>query len=181
VFDAIIVAGASSRRLDGADKAAVDIGGRTLLDTAIAATHGAQRVVVVGPRRDTATEVVWTQEDPPGGGPVAAIAAALPEVREQWCLVLATDLPAIEPAVPLLLTAASNADVAVLTTMGRRNHLATAWRTAALRAAVDALDTVEGAAARDLFTGVDITEVIDTDGWGRDLDTWADIERARRA
>jgi molybdopterin-guanine dinucleotide biosynthesis protein A len=180
VYDSIILAGASSRRLDGADKAMVEVDGHTLLDTVIAATHGARRVVVVGPHRDVAAEVVWVQEDPPGGGPVAAIAAGLAEVREQWCLVLATDLPAVGSAIPMLLTAASSADVAVLTTAGRRNHLATAWRTSSLRTAIEALDTVRDAAARELFTDVDITEVIDTDGWGRDLDTWDDIEQARR-
>ncbi len=54
MFDTIIVAGGSARRLDGKDKAAVEIGGVTLLDRAIAAAKGAERIVVVGPQRTTA-------------------------------------------------------------------------------------------------------------------------------
>jgi molybdopterin-guanine dinucleotide biosynthesis protein A len=125
--------------------------------------------------------VTWVREEPPGGGPVAAIAAGVEQVEQHWCLVLAADLPAVAPAVPLLLTAAVHADVAVLATAGRRNHLAAAWRTDALRGAVSALDAVTGAAARQLFTAVDVVEVPDDREWGRDCDTWDDVERARRS
>ena len=138
MFDAIVLAGAGSRRLDGADKAAVEVNGRTLLDIALAATDGAQRVVVAGPQRPVDRDVVWVQEQPPGGGPVAGIAAAVGSVSATWTLVLATDLPRIGPAVPLLLTAAADVDVAVLSCDGRRNYLAAVWRTDALRAALDA-------------------------------------------
>jgi len=180
VYDAIVLAGSGSRRLDGADKPGVEIRGRTLLDRVVAATAGAQRVIVVGPRRDTELEVIWTSEEPPGGGPVAAIAAGLGEVHEQWCLVLASDLPKIRGAVPVLLTAAADADVAVLDTAGRRNYLAAVWRTAVLRQAIERLDTVADAAARDLFEGWNIADVSDRDEWGIDLDTWDAIEQARR-
>ncbi|HEY2299277.1 MAG TPA: NTP transferase domain-containing protein [Jatrophihabitans sp.] len=181
MYDAIVLAGAGSRRLDGADKPALEIRGRTLLDRAIAATSGAQRVIVVGPRRETAVPVIWTSEEPPGGGPVAAIAAGLREVHEQWCLLLASDLPKIRGAVPVLLTAAADADVAVLCTAGQRNYLAAVWHTAALRAALDRLDTAVGAAARELYERPSIIDVSDRDEWGIDLDTWEAIERARRA
>jgi molybdopterin-guanine dinucleotide biosynthesis protein A len=181
MFDAIVLAGAASRRLGGADKATVEIAGRTLLETALTAAHGAERIIVAGPRRNVPGDVVWVEEDPPGGGPVAAIAAALAQVREQWCLVLASDLPAVVGAVPRLLMAASDAEVAVLMAGGRRNYLAAAWQSAALRGAVDRLDRVDGAAARELFAGVEVRDVIDEEDWGRDLDTWDDIERARRS
>jgi molybdopterin-guanine dinucleotide biosynthesis protein A len=179
VFDAIVLAGAASRRLDGADKAAVEIGGRKLLDLVLDATDGAQQVVVAGPRRDVDRDVVWVQEQPPGGGPVAGIAAALPSITATWCLVLATDLPRIAPAVPLLLTAAEHADVAVLSRAGARNHLAAVWRSDALRSALTELGRVEDAAARELFVGVAVVDVADESGWGEDLDTWPEIEQAR--
>ncbi len=54
MFDAIVLAGAASRRLDGADKALVEIGGRTLLDTVLAADRGRRRVIVAGPQRPVA-------------------------------------------------------------------------------------------------------------------------------
>lgn len=181
MFDAIVLAGAGSRRLDGADKAAVEVNGRRLLDLAVAAADGAERIVVAGPRRPLERDVIWVQEQPPGGGPVAAIAAALPSVSATWCLVLATDLPRVGAAVPLLLTAATHVDVAVLSCAGRRNYLAAAWRSDALRAAVARLGSAAGAAARDLFAAVETVEVEDEQGWGEDLDTWTDIERAHHA
>jgi molybdopterin-guanine dinucleotide biosynthesis protein A len=181
VFDAIILAGGSSQRLDGADKPGVDLNGSTLLDRAVVAAKGAARVIVVGPRRDVGHDVEWAQEDPPGSGPVAAIAAALPLVREDFALVLAADLPWVGAAVPLLLTAASNTEVAVLAAQGRRHYLAAVWSTDALRDAVASLPTVRDAAARELYEGRRIMDVPDQDNWSADCDTWDDIEAARRA
>lgn len=179
MFDAIILAGGSARRLDGTDKPAIEIDGTTLLDRTVAAAKGAERIVVVGPRRPTASEVLWAREDPPGGGPVAAIAAALDQAEAAYCLVLAADLPWIGPAVPLLLSAATNTDAAVLTTAGRRNHLAAAWSADALREAVGRLDEVSGAAARELYVGVRVVEVSDEADWGIDVDTWDDVKAAQ--
>ena len=181
MFDAIILAGGSARRLDGTDKPAVEVDGVTLLDRAIAAAKGAEHIVVVGPRRRTAQDVLWVREDPPGGGPVAAIAAALDQVEEAFCLVLAADLPWIAPAVPRLLSAATNTNVAVLNTTGRRNHLAAVWVSDALRAAVHRLGEVRDAAARQLYLGVQVVDVGDEDGWGVDVDTWDDVKAAQEA
>jgi molybdopterin-guanine dinucleotide biosynthesis protein A len=178
VFDAIILAGGGARRLDGSDKAMVEIDGATMLDRAIAAAGKAERVVVVGPRRPITADVVWTQEDPPGGGPVAALAAALDHVEQDYCLLLAADLPWIAAAVPFLLSAVTKTDVAVLTNAGRRNHLAAVWRTAALRAAIDDLDEVPNTAVRELLRTVRVVDVADEADWGVDCDTWADIEAA---
>jgi molybdopterin-guanine dinucleotide biosynthesis protein A len=183
VFDAMILAGGSARRLDGADKPAVDVDGQTLLDRAVAAAKGAERIVIVGPRRDSefADNVEWLQEDPPGGGPVAAIAAALPRIGEDYVLVLAADLPWIAAAVPFLLSAATKTDVAVLTDQGRRQYLAAVWDTVALRAAVDGLVEVRDVAAHTLYVGKQVTDVPDQGNWSVDCDTWDDIEAARTA
>jgi molybdopterin-guanine dinucleotide biosynthesis protein A len=135
-------------------------------------------VIAVGPERATASDVLWTREDPPGGGPVAAIASGLALVEEAWCLILASDLPEIAPAVPLLLTSAAQVDAAVLTRNERRNHLAAVWRVSALREAIKKLDSVESAAARTLYLGVDVVDVEDEKGWGMDCDTWDDVRRA---
>jgi molybdopterin-guanine dinucleotide biosynthesis protein A len=178
VFDAIVLAGGRAERLGGADKPGIVINGSTLLDRVIAAAHGAVRVIVVGPERATNCDVLWAREDPPGGGPVAGIAAGLESVEEAWCLLLASDLPEIGPAVPLLLSAAAQVDAAVLTSGERRNHLAAVWRVSALHAAIDRLDTVENAAARELYIGADVVDVNDEKGWGMDCDTWDDVRRA---
>ncbi|WP_246094840.1 DUF6457 domain-containing protein [Streptomyces roseicoloratus] len=76
-YDAIVLAGGAARRLGGADKPGVRVGGRPLLDRVLAACRDAGRVVVVAEPRATARPVEWAREDPPGGGPAAALDAGL--------------------------------------------------------------------------------------------------------
>lgn len=76
-YDAIVLAGGSARRLGGADKPGVRVGGRALLDRVLAGCRDAGRTVVVATPRATARPVEWTREAPPGGGPVAALDAGM--------------------------------------------------------------------------------------------------------
>lgn len=99
---AIILAGGRASRLDGTAKPLLEVGGRTLLDRAIAAVDGCDPIVVVGPPAPTRVRVVWTREAPEFGGPVAGIAAGLALVDTADVLVLAADLPNAEGAVALL-------------------------------------------------------------------------------
>jgi molybdopterin-guanine dinucleotide biosynthesis protein A len=181
MFDAVVLAGGAARRLGGADKPALQVGGRSLLDSVLAAVGAATRTVVVGPHRATARPVFWARERPPGGGPVAAIAAAVPLLRADVTLVLAADLPAIAPAVPVLCRAVtSGAGVACLRDgTGRVNYLAAAWRTAALASALAAIRATDGVSARSLVALAEMIEVPDPDGWGRDCDTWEQVAAAR--
>jgi molybdopterin-guanine dinucleotide biosynthesis protein A len=80
-YVAIVLAGGAARRLGGRDKPALPIGGRPMLDRVLAAASGATCRIVVGPARaDVAADVIQVREDPPGGGPVAALAAGLAEL-----------------------------------------------------------------------------------------------------
>ncbi|MET9952285.1 DUF6457 domain-containing protein [Streptomyces sp. NPDC006339] len=81
-YDALVLAGGAARRLGGADKPAVRVGGRPLLDRVLAGCRDARRTVVVADPRPTARPVEWTRESPPGGGPVAALAAGLRHLAE---------------------------------------------------------------------------------------------------
>jgi molybdopterin-guanine dinucleotide biosynthesis protein A len=76
-YDAVVAAGGAARRLGGTDKPAVSVGGHMLLDRVLAACVDARESVVVGPRRPTARPVRWAHEEPPGGGPLPALAAGL--------------------------------------------------------------------------------------------------------
>lgn len=182
MYDAILLAGGRARRLGGAAKPQLTVGGRTLLDAAVAAVTGAGRIVVVGPEQPVARPVVWRREDPPGGGPVAALAAGLPATAAAAVVVLAADLPAIAPAVPRLLAALPPEGAAVLTDAdGRANYLAAAWRRASLAVALATLGGVEGASMRALVAAVPVVPVPDEGGWGRDCDTWDQLARARAA
>uniref|UniRef100_UPI00055F84E1 molybdenum cofactor guanylyltransferase n=1 Tax=Kitasatospora sp. MBT63 TaxID=1444768 RepID=UPI00055F84E1 len=94
-YDAVVLAGGAAARLGGADKPGLTVGGRSLLDRVVAACEGADRIVVVGPQRATAG-VRWAREEPPGGGPVAAVAAGLAQVTADRVLLLAADLPFLD-------------------------------------------------------------------------------------
>jgi molybdopterin-guanine dinucleotide biosynthesis protein A len=180
VYDAIVLAGGGGARLGGVAKPQLLVGGSTLLDRAVAAVSGAARVVVAGPEQPVSAAVTFCREEPPGGGPVAAIAAALPMTSAEVVVVLAADLPWIAPAVPALVDALPAAGSAVLADeAGRPNHLAAAWRRTSLAAALEALGDPVGASMRALATGVEQVMVPDRAGWGRDCDTWDDLERAR--
>ncbi|KAB8195526.1 NTP transferase domain-containing protein [Nonomuraea phyllanthi] len=106
-FDAVILAGGRARRLGGADKPGLTVGGRSLVEHVVAAVAGARTTVVVGPEREI-PGVVFVREDPPGGGPVPALTAGLEQVTAPWVVLLAGDLPFMMPGhVKALLAAAS--------------------------------------------------------------------------
>jgi molybdopterin-guanine dinucleotide biosynthesis protein A len=90
---AIVLAGGGGRRLGGRDKPALPVGGRPMLARVLDAVAAAAPRVVVGPARDDLpADVVQRREDPPGGGPVAAVAAGLA------ALEVARDQPPTAPA-----------------------------------------------------------------------------------
>ena len=186
-FDAVVLAGAHSARLAGADKAMVEVAGQTLLDRVVAGLGAAERVVVVGPQRALTTPsraVLWREEQPPGGGPVAAFAAGLAATRASTVLLVAVDLPFIAGALVSLLGALeadAAADLAMLTDRtGRPNFLATAWRRSSALERFYRLGAPGGLPMRRLLDGLEVVHVADLGGWGVDCDTSDSIESARR-
>jgi molybdopterin-guanine dinucleotide biosynthesis protein A len=178
-YDAIILAGGGSRRMGGVDKPMELVGGRPMLLRVLESVADARRRIVVGPQRDVDTDVIWTSEQPPGCGPVAAISAGVQLATADVVLVLAADLPWIAAAVSPLRSALADATVALVRAALRDNYLAAAWQRAAL---VDALARVPlhaGAPVRALYDGLDAAVVVDSDGWSQDCDTWDDLVAAR--
>ncbi|MES9520271.1 NTP transferase domain-containing protein [Streptomyces capoamus] len=185
-YDAVVLAGGAARRLGGADKPAVRVGGRALLDRVLAACADARTTVVVAAPRPTARPVRWAREEPPGGGPVAALEAGLRLTTAAHTVVLSADLPFLGPAALVrLLTALrdTGADGAVLTDSGGRDQpLVAAYRTAALRRELAALATEHGGLGglplRRLTGALRLTRVPDPLA-SFDCDTWDDIADAR--
>ena len=177
-FDAAILAGGRGERLGGVDKAAVVIDGVTLLDRVVGAVNDASRVICVGPERDTSRPVLWTRERPPGGGPVAALAAGLELVEEPAVVVLAVDLPLVtRDAVSSLVENLIDAEAALATDgEGRHQPLLAAYRTEALRARLTSLGDPAGASMKALIDGLDRVTVPAPDA-SQDVDTAADLER----
>jgi molybdopterin-guanine dinucleotide biosynthesis protein A len=185
-FDAVVLAGGGARRLDGTDKPALRIGGATLLDRVLGACADAERTVCVGPERRTVRPVRWTREDPPGGGPVAALAVGLEHISAGRVLVLAADLPFLDAGlVRALVQATDGADGAVLVDdEGRDQWLAGCYQHAALAAGLDRLRAergeLAGASLRALASPLTLRRVADPDRLGFDCDTWEDVRHVRR-
>ncbi|MHC5906133.1 NTP transferase domain-containing protein [Streptomyces sp. S6] len=181
-YDAVVLAGGGARRLGGADKPGVRVGGRALLDRVLGACADAARTVVVAAPRPTGRPVEWAREDPPGGGPVAALDAGLRGTTAERVVVLSADLPflAADTVHQLLAALESGVDGALLVDAdGRDQPLVAAYRTAALRRELTALgDGLAGLPLRRLTAGLDLTRVPDPVA-SFDCDTWDDIATAR--
>jgi molybdopterin-guanine dinucleotide biosynthesis protein A len=174
---AIVLCGGEGRRFGG-DKTQALLAGSTVLDHLLDGLPHEWPVVCVGEPRPTSRAVQWCREDPPGGGPVAAISAALPTVEGPVVVLLGGDMPyAGEPAPGLVaaLDGATDRDAVVARDGdGRLQPLLAAYRTTALRAAVpepaagsplmrllDAMSTLVVSVGDDASLGVDTAEDLD--------------------
>jgi molybdopterin-guanine dinucleotide biosynthesis protein A len=179
-YDAVILAGGSGRRLGGADKALLDVGGRTLLERVLAAVPGAARAVVVGPPRPGIAGVTWCRENPPGAGPAAALAAALPHTASPYLCVLATDLPFVTaPVIQRLVAAAQGHDGALLVDQTGRDQLLCGVYARSAVARRLAGRPVAGRAIGAVVEGWDLVRLPDEGGGAVDCDTWDDLAAAR--
>ena len=184
-YDALVLSGGRATRLGGADKPSLPIGGTALLDRVLDAVRGADRRIVVGPPCEGADVV--TREQPPGGGPVAAVAAGLAHVVSPVVAVLAADLPFLTAATVegLLAALEPGADAVVLIDGdGRDQLLISLWRTRALRARLHALGDPEGQPVRALLRGLAVQRWSAPVTAGEpppwlDCDTYEDLRRAR--
>jgi molybdopterin-guanine dinucleotide biosynthesis protein A len=136
-YTAVVLAGGRAARLGGQVKPQLEVGGRTMLATVLAAVADAERRVVVGPPQPAPDDVLRVREQPPGGGPVAALRAGLPAVGTDVVALLAGDLPFLTAGLVGELRAALADDgVLVVDDTGRDQFLLGVWRTGALRSAV---------------------------------------------
>jgi len=198
-YAAIVLAGGAGRRLGGVAKPLLQVGGRSMLDRVLDAVADADPRVVVGPDSLIVPPGVRrVSEQPPGGGPVAALVAGLSTVDGAARLstvdgarpgpgtvaVLAADLPFLTPQAIIELRRQSTVDGAVyVDTEGRRQLLCGVWRTAALRRRLTQIPQHHGAALRDLLAGLDVAEVVHQTGgpppW-YDCDSPEELDRAER-
>lgn len=184
----VVPAGGTSRRLGGGDKTALDVGGRALLHrllddlarwpTAVVADAPPAAVRARWPHAR------WVREHPPGGGPLAALAAGLAVAPAAAVLVaVAGDQPFAGPAVPALLAALDAhpaADAALAAGPdGRPQPLLAAYRTAAVSAVLHG--PVAGRPVRALWADLRRVVVDVPAASVLDVDDPADLARARGA
>ena len=183
-FDAVVLAGGRARRLDGAAKPLLVRRGSTLLGTALDSLGAAERRVVAGPPSllPAVRGAALVQEQPPFGGPVAGLAAAMPLLDRddppEWVVVLAADLVAPAAAVQRLLAeAASASDDSLLAVDadGRAQQLLGVHRRSTLAAALARLGTADGASVRSLLAGSRVRLVEVPIGSTADVDAPADL------
>jgi molybdopterin-guanine dinucleotide biosynthesis protein A len=183
-YTAVVLAGGRAARLGGQAKPQLDVGGRPMLATVLDAVADAARRVVVGPPQPAPTDVVLVREHPPGGGPVAALRAGLPEVATDVVALLAADLPFLTPALIGELRARLTGDgVLVVDETGRDQLLLGVWRTEALRAAV--ADASGPTSLRKVFAPLAVRRLRPAVEPGvpppwTDCDTPAELARARQ-
>jgi molybdenum cofactor guanylyltransferase len=195
MFAVVVLAGGAARRVGGATKPGLEVGGRTLLSRVLDATGRARPRIVVGPPELAAllpADVILTREDPPGGGPVAALAAGLSELSGldplSQLALLAGDLPFLSTDVVEALRTAqarghpAGPDGAVLVDdADRPQWLAGVWRLGSLSDRLAVLGDPYGRAMRELVGGLRVAPIRlagpDPPPWF-DCDTLEDLRRA---
>jgi molybdopterin-guanine dinucleotide biosynthesis protein A len=136
-YAAVVLAGGRAARLGGQAKPQLDVGGRPMLATVLAAVADAEPRIVVGPPQQVPPGVLVVREQPARGGPVAALRAGLAEVPTDVVAVLAGDLPFLTAGLVRALRERLTGDgVLVVDDTGQDQLLLGVWRTAVLRAAV---------------------------------------------
>lgn len=186
-FDAVVLAGGAGRRMGGVDKAAVRLQGVRLVDRVAHAAQraGAAGVTIVGPESTAADDCARVREDPPGGGPLAAVAAALPLVEHDWTMLLSCDLQ--QPAaVCRALMAALREDfetegIVLVDQRGRHQWLAGVYSTHMLRRSLGTLGhDPAGLPVKLLFANARLREVPVANAIAADIDTPEDLAEAMR-
>ncbi|GAA4414226.1 hypothetical protein GCM10023168_37690 [Fodinibacter luteus] len=173
----VVLAGGRSVRF-GSDKLAAPLAGTTVLDHLLAALPGSWRVVAVGEPRATGREVAWTREDPPGGGPLAGVAAGVAVVRTGLVAVVAGDMPYAAPALVALAATLDAAPPGIHAAVGTddegvANPLLAVYRAAAVR---DALPhPAHGRPAKTLLALAHVAVPV-PGAASRDVDTPRDLE-----
>ena len=173
----VVLAGGTSRRF-GSDKLAAPLRGSTVLDTVFASLPPGWPVVAVGPPRETDDDVTWTREDPPGGGPLAGVAAGIALVPTELVAVVAGDMPDAGPALVALVAALRTAPSEVCAVVavddgGVLNPLLAAYRTGAVREVVPS--PADGRPAKLLLSLPHLALVVSGSA-ARDVDTPADLD-----
>ena len=187
VVDAVILMGGRATRLGGAAKGDLRVEGRTLLERVVAAAEVARDRVVVGEAGESVLppEVRVVREEPPFGGPAAAVAAGVHELADDAdaVLLLAGDQPFVAAAVPLLLAALAVAEdrdgARAVDADGRPQHLTCVIRRPALDraiAAIAAVGSLDGVSMRRLLEPLRMADVVVPPAATMDVDTWADAD-----
>ncbi len=177
-FVAVVLAGGRGSRLGGADKASVEIAGRTMLALALDAVVDAAEVVVVGKQVRTERPVTFVVESPRYGGPAAGLLTGLDAVlrRTRTVVVLAVDMPLLtHRTVRRLQAGAAGHDGAALRGPDGRRQLALVLDRDRLAQVRPSYEDQHNLPLHRLLAPLDLADVDASDDEHRDVDSWEDL------
>ena len=190
----IVLAGGGSRRM-GADKCAIELGGRTLVQRAVDALDAVadEVVTVTAPGRPpplvhSSRSLYHAVDSIADGGPLVAILAGLDATSAPVAVAVACDLPFVRPELLQLLVDRVRAGSRFVVPVheGRPQLLCSAWRgdtATVLRARIEAGDRAVHAMLEALDAELvppDVWREADPDGQSFvNLNTPGELERAR--
>ncbi|MCX6398505.1 MAG: NTP transferase domain-containing protein [Propionibacteriales bacterium] len=180
-FAAIILAGGQATRLGGADKASIEIDGRTLLDRALESVIDASEVVVVGHPVPTDRPVTFVLEDPRHGGPAAGLLTGRDSLLRRFptLAVLAVDMPHLTASTfRRLHEGAVGHEGAALVGADGRRQLAYVLETARLDAVRPDREGQHNLSMKALLAPFDLADVRQVGREAQDIDTWTDLRDA---
>ena len=180
-FSGVLLAGGTAARMDGIDKASIELGGRTLLEICLDAFLDADEVVVVGPRTVRTTRPVTLHARGPAAGragrrdcsPVSTCCCDPPRLIG----VLAVDMPRVSAHTFRRLRDASrwSRRARFLTTRPGGGSCAAYSTPTALGRVRPDLEGQHGMSLRALLADLDLAAVAPVGDEARDIDTWADL------
>ena len=173
----IVLTGGRSTRMGGRHKPALEVGGVSIIDRAVAAAPG--RIVVAGSAEGlTVSGVDIVREDPPFAGPVAGIAGALASFSAgaRTILLLAGDMPFLDPGFLGLLC--DSAPAIARDEAARDQYLCAAWPEKTLRKRLIEVGPPDGLPMRRLYAGATFRMLDAPSGSLRDIDAPADLRDA---
>ena len=178
-FCGVVLAGGTAARMDGVDKASVELRGRTLLEYAVDAFLDADEVVVVAPASvPTSRPVTFVCEDPPRGGPVAGLLTGVDALlhRPRLVGVLAVDMPRVTAStMRRLRDAAPGHDGAFLVDGDGRRQLAGVLDGERLAAVRPGLEAQHNMALHRLLGRLHLADVPADGDESVDIDAWTDL------
>lgn len=185
-LSAIILTGGSSTRF-GSDKSRAILDGQSLLSRVLTELAENIDVVIVGPTFESQLRSLkFVQEDPAGGGPVAAVNAGIAIIDTEFVALIATDMPFAAAVIHNLANSLESSidGLVPLDAEGIPQTLCAIYRTDALRRAIEKLGSPQGRSMRSLTALLEVQEMeLPASLKSRllDIDTPEDLQQAIKA
>ena len=156
----IVLAGGASRRL-GVDKAGLTFGGRPLLEIIVERLSAVCSEVIVACGSQTVGErpalpVRFVKDPIAGQGPLAGVQAGLAAAEADFCLVVACDMPFLNPALLAYMAGLPRRYQALVPQFGGRWHPLHAVYARSCLPTVESLLAQGGSSVEELLSRLDV-------------------------